>query len=154
MLAFLALLSVLPDFDFALVWGLGLPLEQVHRTWSHSLFFALFLTLVWVVVRPGRLKSVSGFLFFSVLISHSLLDLLCTADPSSHGIMLLWPFSQIRLGWPVLVPLYLEFADSPFTLSGALRFTWLELWLSLPLWISARGLSRLIRRTPQPAAGG
>ncbi len=145
-LAGLALLSVLPDFDFALVWGFGLPIEEQHRTWSHSVSFAVGLTLLWHWFRPRRFADLSARTFFAVLISHALLDLLCTEDPLDHGVMLFWPLSDARLGWSVLVPLYLEFAESPFTLPGALRFTLVEFALALPLWGLSRGLLLIASR--------
>ena len=134
-LLFLALLSVLPDFDFLLVlsrWGQ--PQFGHHRTWSHSLLFAGSMTVFWSFLRPGFLRKVSPGLFFSVLISHSILDLLCTSDAADHGVAILWPFIDTRYGWPVLVPLYLQFANSPFSLIGAVKFTTLELLLAGPLF--------------------
>ncbi len=141
----LALLSILPDGDFILVWGWGWEMGPHHRTFSHSLLFFAGLTLLWIFVRPRRLGSVSAPLFFAVLCSHSLLDLLCTADVS-HGVMLFWPLLDWRLGWPVLVPLYQAFALSPFSLHGAVNFTLLEMALALPLWMCSRGLSAPFHR--------
>lgn len=141
-LVFLATLSVAPDFDFLLVWLFKFPTQEVHRTWSHSIPFALLVSLLWPMIRPRFLKGVSAPLFFAVLMSHGVIDLLCTLDASDHGVMLLWPFSAARFGWPVLVPLYLLFADSPFSAGGALRFTLLELFLAAPLFLLARTLRR------------
>ncbi|HUG42777.1 MAG TPA: hypothetical protein VMN76_00930, partial [Acidobacteriota bacterium] len=45
-LLFLAALSILPDFDFIMVWVFGMPVDSYHRTWSHSAPFAVLLTLV------------------------------------------------------------------------------------------------------------
>lgn len=147
-LVFLAILSVAPDFDFLLVWLFKLPQHEVHRTWSHSVPFALMASLVWPMLRPRFLKDISSVLFFAVLMSHGLIDLLCTLDAADHGVMLFWPFSEARFGWPVLVPLYLLFADSPFTPGGALRFTLLELLLAAPLFF----LARTLRRFGEPMA--
>lgn len=139
-LVFLALLSIFPDFDFVLVWGFGFPVHIYHRTFSHSLLFAAALALLWVVVRPPRLQTVSSALIFLVLFSHSLVDMICTADVADHGVMLFWPFSRYRSGWPILVPLYLVFGSSPFSLGGAFRFTLLEIILATPLWFTARSI--------------
>jgi membrane-bound metal-dependent hydrolase YbcI (DUF457 family) len=139
-LLFLAVLSFLPDFDFILVWVFGMPAETMHRTWSHSAPFAVLLALIWPRVRPERLRRVSALLFFAVLMSHGLLDLLCTADVEDHGVMLFWPFSGWKLGWPVLVPLYQIFAEDPFSPSGAAWFTFVEILLAAPLWFAARTL--------------
>ena len=73
-----------------------------------------------------------------LLASHSVVDLACTADVMDHGVELFWPLLDVRLGWPVLVPLYRLFAESPFSLQGALLFTFLELMLALLLWFLMR----------------
>lgn len=150
---FLAILVLLPDFDFALVWGLGLPVEIYHRTFSHSLAFFLVLTVFWARWQPGGLGQVSPALFVVVLSTHSLMDLLCTADAADHGVMLFWPFSDQRFGWSVLVPLYRLFAESPFTLPGALRFTLLELALAVPLWAGTLAVRLGIDGTRERLAG-
>ena len=138
--AFLGFLSILPDFDFILVWGLGLPIGVYHRTFSHSIFFCVAISLLWMVVCPARLKSISPLLVVMILLSHSFLDMLCTADVLDHGVVLFWPLSNDRMGWPILVPLYLFFGSSPFSFSGAIRFTLLEMLLAGPLWLLARSL--------------
>ena len=137
---FLGFLSILPDFDFILVWGLGLPINIYHRTFSHSLFFCVAMALLWMVIRPARLKAISPLLVAMVLLSHSFLDMLCTADVLDHGVVFFWPLSDYTLGWPTLVPLYLFFGSSPFSFNGAIRFTFLEMLLAGPLWLSARFL--------------
>jgi membrane-bound metal-dependent hydrolase YbcI (DUF457 family) len=141
LLGSLAFLSVLPDFDFLFVWAFGGSAHTWHRTWSHSIVFALVLTLIWKHVRSGRFKAITPALFFTVLVSHCLVDLVCVQDPLDHGIMIFWPLSEVRLGWPVMVPLYLTFGDSPFSVEGALRFSALELILAAPLWAVSRTLS-------------
>ena len=134
----LGLASIVPDFDFILVWGFGLPIEAYHRTFSHSLLFGAAMALLWMVIRPIRLKAISPVLIFAVLLSHSLVDMLCTADALDHGVVFFWPLSDYRMGWPILVPLYLWFGTSPFSVTGALRFTLLEILLAAPLWFLAK----------------
>jgi len=138
--AFLGFLSILPDFDFIQVWGLGLPIGIYHRTFSHSLLFCMAMALLWMVIRPARLKAISPLLVAMVLLSHSFLDMLCTADVLDHGVVFFWPLSNYHMGWPTLVPLYLFFGSSPFSFSGAIRFTLLEMFLAGPLWLSTRSL--------------
>lgn len=158
LLAFLGLLSIAPDFDFLLVWGLQLSPSLYHRTWSHSLLFFAVLAGLWRWLRPRRLQGISPTLFLAVAASHSLLDLLCTADAADHGIMLFWPVSQVRLGWPVLVPIYRLLAESPFSVTGALWFTGLELLLALPLCYTVRALREslynVMRQDLHPPQGG
>lgn len=152
----LAGLAVLPDCDFILVWGFGLERISYHRTFSHSLVFFALLALLWGCVRPLRFRRASAGLCFLVLFSHSFLDMLCTVDVIDHGVMLFWPFADHRLGWPILVPLYRFFGETPFSPQGAFRFTLLELLLAGPLWICGRKLgdgakacrSYLLRRFP------
>ena len=136
--ALAALLAVIPDFDFILVWGLGLPLQHFHRTFSHSLISFALVSLFWAFLRPSFLKEVSPQLVFVLLASHSAVDLACTSDVVDHGVELFWPLLDVRLGWPLLVPLYRVFAESPFSLEGALLFTLLELILALLLWLLIR----------------
>ena len=136
--ACLGLFSILPDFDFILVWGFGLPINVYHRTFSPSLLFGAAVALLWMVIRAGRLKTISPALVFAELLSHSFVDMLCTADGLDHGVVFFWPLSNYRMGWPALVPLYLLFGSSPFSLGGALRFTLLEILLALPLWLLVR----------------
>lgn len=125
-----------------LVWGLELPVEAYHRTFSHSILLYAALTLAWRIRRPAALKCVSPLLFLAVLSSHSLYDMLCTADASDHGVMLFWPLVDDRFGWPIFVPLYRVFADSPFTWSGAAAFTLLECLLAWPFWRASRLMTR------------
>ncbi len=133
--ALAALIAVLPDFDFILVWGWGLPLQHFHRTFSHSLVSFAVVGLLWALLRPNFLNELSAKLVFVLLASHSLIDLACTADVVDHGVQLFWPLLDVRLGWPLLVPLYRVFAESPFSLEGALLFTLLESILALLLWL-------------------
>ncbi len=134
----LSLVAILPDFDFALVWGLGLPIGIYHRTFSHSLLFGASMALLWMAIRPIRLRAISPVLIFFVVVSHSLVDMLSTADALDHGVVFFWPFSDYRMGWPILVPLYLWFGPSPFSVVGALQFTLLEVLLAAPLWLLTR----------------
>ena len=96
------------------------------------------MSLFWAFLRPSFLKEVSPQLVFVLLASHSLVDLACTADVVDHGVELFWPLLDVRLGWPLLVPLYRVFAESPFSLEGACLFTFLELILALLLWLLIR----------------
>ncbi len=132
--ALAALIAVLPDFDLMLVWGLGLPLQHFHRTFSHSLISFALVSFLWALLRPNPLNELSPKLVFVLLASHSVIDLACTADVVDHGVQLFWPLLDVRLGWPLLVPLYRVFAESPFSLKGAVLFTLLEAILALLLW--------------------
>ncbi len=133
--ALAALIAVLPDFDFILVWGLGFSLQHFHRTFSHSLISFALVSLLWALLRPGSLNELSPKLVFVLLASHSVVDMACTADVADHGVELFWPVLDLRLGWPLLVPLYRVFAESPFSVKGAVLFALLEAFLGLLLWL-------------------
>ncbi|RMF84677.1 MAG: metal-dependent hydrolase [Nitrospinota bacterium] len=141
-----ACLSILPDFDFLLVWGLGWPVSSYHRTFSHSLAFAALITMAYTLVTASQRRLLSPWACFVAVSSHPLLDLLCTANAADHGIMVFWPLSRERLGWPVLVPLYRLLAPSPFSLTGALRFTLLEVLISPLLWGTGLAVQKVLRR--------
>ncbi len=130
----IGLISVAADFDLALVWGLNLPLQQFHRTFSHSIGFAVLASLLWKFWRPRQLEGIGARAFLIAWLSHIFIDLLCTLDRADHGLVLFWPISEQRWGWAVLVPLYQLVAETPFTLRGAAGFTLLEVVLAYPLW--------------------
>lgn len=135
-----ALLSIVPDLDFILVW-LGYDRSQCHRTWTHSVFVAL--ALAWVLTAAhGRLArrsfSLSLLLFcFAVVASHDAVDAIMVEDQLDHGVKLLWPLSEIRFGWrSPLVPFYQYFYPSAKDIGrAAVPYTLLELVLGLPVWI-------------------
>ncbi len=149
-LSLICLLCLLPDFDFGLTL-LGWPLETSHRTFSHSLLFSALLTALWAWAWPTCWRWISPRLFFAALASHLVVDMLCTADRFDHGVMLFWPVSEIRLGWPVLVPLYRLVAESPFSVRGAILFTGLEFALAWPLWKSSQAAAGIVRQLDQAA---
>ena len=142
----LALVAVSPDLDFILVWGLDLPIALYHRTFSHSLFFALSAAIVYRILLPGLQQRFSAGLVLVASLSHSLVDMICTADAADHGVMLFWPFHQLRLGWPLVVPLYAWFSESPFSVEGAFRFTVLEIVLAPLYWGSAALIGAPVRK--------
>ena len=75
-LAFCMFLTILPDFDYILGF--------THRTFSHSLVFA---------VITGYIISRKYWLYFSsMIVSHSVLDMLCQ-DVPRNGVQFFWPFS-------------------------------------------------------------
>src|SRR4051812_14974068 len=68
------LLPVLPDLDFAPVWFLGLPVTTWHRTFSHSLLFAVACALVAAWIWRQRPVPAAAFVGALVL-SHALVDM-------------------------------------------------------------------------------
>jgi membrane-bound metal-dependent hydrolase YbcI (DUF457 family) len=91
------LLSIAPDFDYALVWIFKLSNEW-HRGFSHSLVFALVLGVAAAfILKADRIRN--AFIFTAAAASHTLLDY-STSHSAEGGVTLFWPFSsqQYALG--------------------------------------------------------
>jgi membrane-bound metal-dependent hydrolase YbcI (DUF457 family) len=109
-LAAAMLLPVVPDFDFAFVWFLGLPVTVWHRTFTHSLLFSAALGLLaalWVRRRGvGTPRAAFGFVTALVL-SHAVVDMCGHGHGTpGRGVMLFWPAWQkyLALPWQFLPP--------------------------------------------------
>jgi membrane-bound metal-dependent hydrolase YbcI (DUF457 family) len=91
-IAFIACLTLLPDFDFLLVWVLDFD-RSWHRGFTHSIAFALafgfLMAALWGIRRVREVVACT-----LALMSHGLLDTLTTID--GQGVELLWPFSPAR----------------------------------------------------------
>jgi inner membrane protein len=91
------LLSIAPDFDYALVWIFKLSNEW-HRGFSHSLVFAVVLGVsAAFILKADRIRN--AFIFTAAAASHTLLDY-ATSHTAEGGVSLFWPFSsqQYALG--------------------------------------------------------
>jgi inner membrane protein len=93
-------LSILPDFD-ALGFYLGIPYNSFwgHRGFSHSIFFAFFVSLLsaWFFrFEPNKPWQVFLFFFLSCL-SHSVLDAMTTGG---LGVAFFSPFENSRYFFP------------------------------------------------------
>ncbi|MGI8783880.1 MAG: metal-dependent hydrolase [Acidobacteriota bacterium] len=137
----IALLAVVPDFDYILVWPLGYSRAQYHRTWTHSLLVAAAVALV-VALAHARLtrKPFSWrplLIYFAVVASHGIVDVLMVDNRSEHGVPLFWPFLPERLGWrSPFVPFYELFhPNARNVLRAAVPYTLVELLLGIPVWI-------------------
>ena len=91
-------LGICPDLDYVfyrvLEWG-----EPWHRSFSHSLVFALVLGFVTAYV-VGPFTTRFFVLYALAIFSHPILDALISEYPS--GVQLLWPFSIHRFGFAVV----------------------------------------------------
>jgi inner membrane protein len=88
-----AVLSVLPDFDFLLVFATGNDLW--HRGFTHSIFFAVFVG--WVIcLYFGRGRRREGLAYALAFASHFILDFSTTKI--GGGLQLFFPFSEKRYG--------------------------------------------------------
>lgn len=93
LILFGAFLAIIPDFDFFVIWGLHLS-RSWHRGASHSIFFALMLTGVMLLIAEfsrARIVLACG----TAYLSHDILDYLSTKQ--GGGVGLLWPFSDERV---------------------------------------------------------
>jgi membrane-bound metal-dependent hydrolase YbcI (DUF457 family) len=91
-----AFLANAADLDFALVFILRS--KAWHRGFSHSITFALLVTLSFVLLL-GASRVREAVAYGSAFASHAVLDYVTTKE--GGGVDLLWPFSSERLvlGW-------------------------------------------------------
>jgi membrane-bound metal-dependent hydrolase YbcI (DUF457 family) len=104
-LILLLVLTVLPDLDILLIWYLKFPEYETHRTFSHSIVFAMGTGLL--AYGLFRLCSRRGirhmwWLFPLAVLTHPLIDMLCVSNAvGARGVELFWPFSQVHIYTPV-----------------------------------------------------
>jgi inner membrane protein len=96
------LLAAAPDLDTFPMALFGVPYGSFfgHRGFFHSPFFLLLLTsaLAMIVARPAWRKAVLLALVWATsAVTHPLLDML---TDGGLGVMLLFPFSDVRLFFP------------------------------------------------------
>src|SRR5262249_5004377 len=89
-----ALLPMLPDVDS--FWDVPYATMLGHRGFTHSLCFAMVVSLAVAPRLRPRLRSVPMVIFFFIITaSHGVLD---AFTDGGFGIPLLWPFSNHRFG--------------------------------------------------------
>lgn len=91
-----AFLANAADFDFLLVFGLGF--RGWHRSFTHSIAFALAVCLMFALYF-GRRRIREAAAYGLAFASHAFLDFVTTKE--GGGLELLWPFSteRLKLGW-------------------------------------------------------
>lgn len=106
-----AVASCLPDLDLLpSLWGV--PYQRIHRRATHSLvILAPLVGLAWtaVVARDLPVDWRLMLAWTSALVSHLVLDILCTGPvlgQGGHGIPLFWPLTSRR--WCVSRPMFPE----------------------------------------------
>lgn len=128
-----ALLPVVPDLDH---WFFGNQEESVfsHRGATHSLVFAAAIgTAAALALRRGASSARVGVFAAILFLATALHGLLDAFTDGGEGIMLLWPFSQARIFWPVRPILVAPLSVSGFfTARGLLVFESELLWVWLP----------------------
>ena len=101
LLALGILFSILPDFDvIAFKFGVPYSSQWGHRGFTHSLFFAGIMSIVFAYAFSRKLEinrvKIFSFLFIAMA-SHGLLDMF---TDGGLGIALMWPFDHARYFWP------------------------------------------------------
>lgn len=98
-----AVAGLLPDADVFLQSSVD-PLfaVEMHRGFSHSLFFAPWGALVaaapfFLAKNDARHRVILWACALAAYVSHCLLD-----GATSYGTNLLWPFSKVRVGWDII----------------------------------------------------
>lgn len=95
------LFSILPDFDvIAFRFGIPYSSQWGHRGFTHSLFFAAMMSIVFAYPLATKLELSRARIFtflFIAMASHGVLDMF---TDGGLGIALLWPFSEARYFWP------------------------------------------------------
>ena len=145
------LFSILPDFDvIAFYFGIPYSSQWGHRGFTHSLFFAGTMSILFAYLLSSRLDlqrtKIFVFLFISMA-SHGLLDMF---TDGGLGIAVLWPFDHARYFWPYQVVKVSPIGIGFFSDWG-LRTVVSELfWIWIPSLVAAICIfigTRIYRRT-------
>lgn len=141
--AALMAVSVIPDLD-VVAFKLGIPYAHMfgHRGFSHSLVFALLLSLMTCLVLfrgVARFSSIKWWGFFSITFaavsSHGLLD---AATDAGLGVGLFIPFSQERIFYEYRPIRTASVNPLAFFSSRSLAILWSEaVWVWLPLFLTS-----------------
>jgi membrane-bound metal-dependent hydrolase YbcI (DUF457 family) len=139
-----ALLANCADLDFALV--LLTHDRSFHRSFTHSLVFALALLLVAFIIF-GRTRAREALAYGLAYASHALLDY--STMKFGGGVELLWPFSTERFGLGLV-----GLSELPSRLPPAYVFKalLLELLIFAPLLASVLIARRVLRARFERAA--
>ena len=125
-----ALLGVVPDFDY-LLNQLPNSSRGWHHGFTHSFVFALVLgTLTALCVGKLRVREV--LIYSLATLSHPLLDFVVT---ESHGIALLWPFTDQRFKLLLPGPITYSWRTTSFaaTVLDLLKISLTELLIFAPV---------------------
>jgi membrane-bound metal-dependent hydrolase YbcI (DUF457 family) len=101
--------AIIPDFDIIITafayLAIGEAAADLHRSFSHSLFFFAIVTVVTVFlgfIPPIKKRTDYDFLGLGIglglgILMHCLLDM-----PYLYGIQFYWPFSSKMVGFPIV----------------------------------------------------
>jgi membrane-bound metal-dependent hydrolase YbcI (DUF457 family) len=132
LMLFVAILSILPDFDYLLNW-LKVSGGGWHHDFTHSIIFAFLVGIV-AAALYDRFSIKNAFLFGLVVLSHTMIDYLIT---ESNGVELFWPFSDQRYKLEVANPIDYSWDNGSLIggLVGILKISALELILFAPILV-------------------
>lgn len=139
-IALAATIAVAPDLDFGAPWLLHLK-HDWHRGFTHSVFFALVVTLlIHAYYKAPRWRET--FSLGLALLSHGLLDSVTTVG--KRGVALLWPFTshRVSLGWLPLDDFGLGALETDVILHITVLELIRELVVFLPLFILVISMRR------------
>jgi membrane-bound metal-dependent hydrolase YbcI (DUF457 family) len=137
--------GILPDFDYAFVYllsSLNISFNQIHQTYSHTIFVPIFLSLVALAIYYTGTKSkllgkhhIKLTTAFVILSLGSLLHILLDVT-FYEKIRIFYPLSEYYVGLNLvgLVPEKLRSLTLP-VLDGILLMCWI-LWMEFRLKIS------------------
>jgi inner membrane protein len=150
-----AFLALMPDLD-VMAFHFGIPYQSPfgHRGFSHSLFFALLVSLAAALLTARRFDvcwpDLWGF-FFVVMASHGILDAFTNGG---CGIAFFWPFDNRRYFFPwqpiEVSPIGLDFftnEQSLATLTTELSYVWLPTIVVVGMAMCVRQLMKPPDRT-------
>jgi len=91
--------SILPDFDFVVPAAAGRIdwAHTMHRSLTHTVFFAVGVALVWFVVarivKPHSRAARVGVaaMIFAALVAHIALDVMNEDTKTPYGVSIFWP---------------------------------------------------------------
>lgn len=94
-------LSCLPDIDLIPGILIGYPFIYHHQL-THSLLFAFIIGLLWSFLFYKQGYIYSFFIAFGLICSHIFLDMMNTRTVGApgKGIMIFYPFSDLRFAFP------------------------------------------------------
>jgi len=146
-LLFCAIIACLPDIDFLPGIFVG-NINYYHHKGTHSIFFALVMSLaVWAVAR-GKNRVKWGFLTFILILSHLAIDYITIDLGAPFGIPLLWPFSGKYFCFQnAFLPSTVRSASVASVFNAHnLRVILSELIIYLPLAIISYVVYRMVRK--------
>jgi len=137
--------AIIPDLDFAVYYLLsffGFTLEQIHRTFLHSLFIPLIFFLIGIFAWKLKIKNkqfgkkhitlpTTFFIFTFGILLHLILDAIL-----SGNIVLFYPFTDYSIGFNLVELFPLAWQDTILPVLDAVLLLFWIFWMEFKLKIS------------------